>query len=43
MSARVMLSQRDYFVLKMMHSGFHGTALEMLLRDLRLPGGVLTG
>jgi nicotinamidase-related amidase len=36
-------TRRDYFVLKPMHSGFHGTALERLLRDLRIKRVILTG
>jgi nicotinamidase-related amidase len=42
-SKRLRPSRRDYFVLKPMHSGFHGTALEMLLRDLHIRRVILTG
>jgi len=42
-SKRLRPTNRDYFVLKPMHSGFHGTALEMLLRDLRVRRVILTG
>jgi nicotinamidase-related amidase len=33
-SSRLRPSARDYFVLKPMHSGFHGTTLDFLLREL---------
>ena len=42
-SKRLRPTGRDYFVLKPMHSGFHGTALEMLLRDLHIRRVILTG
>jgi nicotinamidase-related amidase len=36
-------TRRDYFVLKPMHSGFYGTALGILLDDLRVRRVILTG
>jgi nicotinamidase-related amidase len=42
-SMRLRPTQRDYFVLKPKHSGFHGTALEMLLEDLRIRRVILAG
>jgi nicotinamidase-related amidase len=36
-------SQDDYFVLKPMHSGFYGTALELLLRHLGVRRLILCG
>lgn len=36
-------SQGDYFVLKPMHSGFYGTALELLLRHLGVRRLILCG
>ena len=42
-SKRLRPTSRDYFVLKPMHSGFHGTALEMLLRELHIRRVILTG
>ena len=42
-SKRLHPTPRDYFVLKPMHSGFHGTALERLLRDLHITRVILTG
>jgi nicotinamidase-related amidase len=40
---RLRPSQRDYFVLKPMHSGFHATSLESLLRYLRTHTLIITG
>lgn len=40
---RLRPTTRDYFVLKPMHSGFHNTALERLLRDLKIKRVILTG
>ncbi len=42
-SSRLRPTQRDYFVLKPKHSGFHGSALEMLLSDLGIRRVILTG
>jgi nicotinamidase-related amidase len=42
-SKRLRPTKNDYFVLKPMHSGFHGTALEVLLRDLNIRRVILTG
>jgi nicotinamidase-related amidase len=42
-SMRLRPTQRDYFVLKPKHSGFHGTALEMLLEDLGIRRVILAG
>ena len=40
---RLQPTKNDYFVLKPMHSGFHGTALAILLRDLHVKRVILTG
>lgn len=40
---RLRPTKSDYFVLKPMHSGFHNTALERLLRDLEIKRVILTG
>jgi nicotinamidase-related amidase len=42
-SMRLRPTRRDYFVLKPMHSGFHGTALARLLEDLGIRRVILTG
>jgi nicotinamidase-related amidase len=43
MVARLQPHPEDYFVLKPMHSGFHSTTLDLLLRDLGVSTVVLTG
>ena len=40
---RLAPTRTDYFVLKPLNSGFHGTALDILLRDLRVRTLVLAG
>ena len=40
---RLRPTTRDYFVLKPMHSGFHNTTLERLLRELHVTRVILTG
>src|SRR5689334_17182178 len=42
-SMRLRPTRGDYFVLKPMHSGFHGTALARLLEDLGTRRVILTG
>ena len=42
-SMRLRPTRRDYFVLKPMHSGFHGTALARLLDDLGVRRVIVTG
>ena len=42
-STRLRPTSRDYFVLKPMHSGFHNTALERLLNELRVRRVIVTG
>ena len=42
-SIRLRPTARDYFVLKPMHSGFHATSLESLLRTLRVRRVIVTG
>ena len=41
--ARLRPTQRDYFVLKPLHSGFHATSLETLLRHLHTHTVIVTG
>jgi nicotinamidase-related amidase len=43
MVARLQPHPEDYFVLKPMHSGFHSTTLDLLLRDLGVGTVVLAG
>ncbi len=43
MSRRLRPSANDYFVLKPMHSGFYGTTLESLLRELKITRTIVTG
>jgi nicotinamidase-related amidase len=42
-SMRLRPARRDYFVLKPKHSGFHGSALDMLLDDLGVRRVIVTG